>query len=197
MPNPSIAAATLVAALSLAPGTARADVERDTLWLARICVHEAGWSVLDGADDCAALFATLRARADRLRRPSLERALAGYSARFYAGTTPRSWARYLTAAHARRGTPRGWPGDWPGFGAYRERWAAVLEAARAIVRGEVGSPCSEPPHHWAARIASMLERAEERIAAGDWIAVDCGETRNAFYAVVPWRMDGVELAAVP
>jgi hypothetical protein len=147
------------------------------LMLARICVHELTWNV---DNDCEPIWQVLHSAGGR-RGP-----LAGlrrYSPRFWAGISRRPWARALEPAHADRGAPDAWPEAWPAYGAYRAQWRHAYEQAGAIVRGEIATRCTERPDHWGSldHRTQDYRNAQQRIARGVWVQVDCGPTIQGYY----------------
>lgn len=169
---------TLLAALAALLATSSAEAQRayrapDHLTLARVCVHEAGW---ESVDDCAAIWEVLRAGAERGGYSVRVYALA-YSGRALRGQTSRPWVAELNEEGSR---PRSWPTTWqgrphPGWGAFRTRWLALLEACRLIVAGEVRSSCEDQPHDWGGPVD---DRRARRLGL---IRIDCGETLNRYY----------------
>lgn len=178
-----------VEVVEMAPRTQRREPRVDSqLALARVCASEIG---LSGEPlECAAIHDVLTRRAERSRASMLWMARQ-YSNRVFdqQRRDARAWVAHLRPDGRR---PDGWPtvvtvrrrgevrtvrhAPW---GAYRDRWLALYEAAGQIVEGEIQSQCQEPVDHWGARYGIDWERAQR---AG-WQEVDCGETRNAF-----WRL---------
>lgn len=161
--------------------------ERDdtSLWLARICAHEATWEGIE-TNDCAALYEVLSTRAE-VRGTSFRRELMIYSRRFYHGVSTRPWARYLTRAHVEAGTPRGWPETWPSFRSHADRWRRLLERTDRIVSGQEEPVCDLAPWHWGARTGVDRARAEAAIRRGHWVRCHCGNTLNAFFTLATDR----------
>lgn len=161
--------AALVTALALvlcAPVSA--NQEADALVLARVCVHEAGWTSIA---DCAAIHEVLRNGAERTHMSFASYAHA-YSGRALAGRTTRPWVIEL---HASGAAPHGiTSGQWH---ARRADWLALLEHARSIVAGDEASGCAEPVHDW-----GSPTHDRERARRLGLVPVDCGDTRNDFYA---------------
>ncbi|UJR81163.1 Hypothetical protein I5071_32160 [Sandaracinus amylolyticus] len=160
------------------------------LALARVCASEIGLS--GTPEECAAIHDVLTSRARRAGA-SFTWAARAYSNRVFdrERRDPRAWV-----AHLRRDGRR--PDGWPSvitirrrgearvvrhapWGAYRDRWLALYDAAGRIVRGELMSQCEGPVDHWGMRSGVDWERAQR---AG-WEEVRCGETRNAFWRVPP------------
>lgn len=156
--------ALVVAAIALAPATARAD---DAVWLARVAVAESGWSA---PRDRAAIWHLLARRAERLgwTLPAMVRA---YSSPLRRG----HWALGL-GANGRR--PDGFPGRLS-WAAHRGAWEAVLGDARAFLAGGIGDPCRGEAEHFGDRAGDA-----ERARAAGWRRVDCGNTANLF-----WKAD--------
>lgn len=166
----------------------------DQLALARVCASEIGFS---GAfDECAAIHDVLTRRASRWDT-TVAWAARAYSNRVFdrERRDRRAWIAHLRPDGRR---PDGWPemttvrrggasrvvrhAPW---GAYRDRWLELYEAAGRIVRGEIRSPCRGAVDHWGMRHGVDMERARR---AG-WTEVECGGTRNAFWRV-PRRAEG-------
>jgi hypothetical protein len=144
--------------------------------LARVCVGESGWDTRTG--DCAAIVHLLGRRAELRGVDTLAMTRAYASAHFELGRLDsRRWTADLTIA-ARE--PRGWPAalDWR---RYRERWLAIVDHVRAVLRGEVADPCAGAAEHWGA--PGFTARAR---AAG-LVRTPCGPTRNHFWCRPPRR----------
>lgn len=190
-------AATMGALLALAcPAPADAQHVPDYLMLARICVHEAGW---EAEADCAAIHEVLMAGAER-EDLSYRTYAYNYAGRALRGETSRAWVANLRADGRE---PEGWPettivreGDLVSVAAhapwsmYRERWLRTIELARRVLSGEVRAQCAEPVHDWGGRV----DRGRARRLG--LVEVDCGETRNDFYARPALRVDA-PVAEVP
>lgn len=168
------------------------------LALARICVSEAGW---EATDDCAAIHHVLLRGAEHRgggRRAYVSFA-SSYSHRLLTGDgqIQRPWLRQLDTSGSE-------PGLWgfrrmrdgslsrvdcPPWRAYRERWMAVLERARTLVRerrlddADEWSPCDEEPHHWGCPLPCV---DHERATRAGWRQISCGNTVNEF-----WSTDNV------
>lgn len=179
--------------LALVPGSgasAQQVVERidDQLALARVCASEIGFG--GAPDECAAIHDVLSRRASRWDT-SLSWAARTYSNRVF-DRDRRDGRAYIAHLRPDGRRPEGWPevttvrrggasrvvrhAPW---GAFRERWLGLYEAAGRIVRGEIRSPCRDAVDHWGMRHGVDMERARR---AG-WLEVDCGPTRNAFWHV--------------
>ncbi len=177
----------LALAIALAVSMARADDRiGDQLALARVCASEGGLEAT--AEECAAIAAVLRSR--RCAGCSLERAARLYSDRVFdlERHDRRAWVAFLRADGRQ---PRRWPGaievrsddgstamvQHARWASFRDRWLALYELAGDVVRGELVHACAEVPRHWGGR----LDRARaERMGL---VRIDCGETRNDFYAL--------------
>jgi hypothetical protein len=134
----AVAVALACAVLAVAPASAQSDA----LLLARSCVSERGWRV--ETDDCAAIAEVVRARMDRRGEPFRD-AMRALAPRLHGGTiTSRLWLLDLDE-DAHRPHALG-PAAWSGM--RRDAWIATLAEARAILAGEVASPCAERPEHW-------------------------------------------------
>lgn len=180
---------------SAIPAAADHEVCPDAIMLARICAHEAGWES-DGTGswnaeetgDCAAIHEVLYRNA-HFRGFSYRASGHAYSGRLLSGTTVRSYYNELDADGTR---PPSWPtGSWvtgasgmlqfepgPSWERYRDRWLELLRYAELLAHSnpEDTSPCAIPVDDWGGRMdAARAERLE-------LIPVDCGHTRNDFYA---------------
>jgi hypothetical protein len=194
--------ALVLCGLALLPGASpssqaraqRAERITDQLALARVCASEAGLS--GTPEECAAIHDVL-ARKARRWDARLPWAAQAYSSRVFDRDRRdgRAWIAYLRPDGRE-------PSNWPDvvtvrrrgetvsvrhapWGAFRDRWLTLYEAAGRIVRGEIPSPCAGPVDHWGMRHGIDFERAQR---AG-WTEVDCGQTRNAFWAI-PERGQG-------
>ena len=147
--------------------------------LARVCAAEAGWDTSTG--DCAAIVPLLERRASLLGVDTLTMTRRYANAHFdRRRTDARRWTAYLELA-ARE--PRGWPRDLD-WNRFRDRWLAIVEHVRAVLRAEVADPCGEArPDHW----GGPMDDARARRAG--LRRVDCGPTRNRFWCV-PRRRGG-------
>lgn len=144
---------------------ARGQSEDDGLILARLTVHEAGF---DSPADASLIHAVLSGIVER-DHVSYRRAAALAAPRWSAGRTSRPWTLEL---HEDGRTPRGWRGAR--WSAYRERWGALLEHARRVVRGEIPSTCSSSPRVWGSRADVARGRARGSV----WRDAGCAGTRN-------------------
>ena len=177
---------TLLVALITAPVAAQRAV-RDGLLLARICAHEAGWDA-DDTGDCAAIHEVLWRGAQRegmsyrsYAYAYAGRALRGETSRGYfaalneAGDQPSTWPRYRTI---RRSDGSRILGVVPPFSHYRAQWLELLAYANRIVAAppDDSSPCASPVHDW----GGAMDR--DRAARIGLIEIECGDTRNDFYA---------------
>ena len=153
----------------------------DALWLARICVHEAGWS---SPDDCRAIWRVFERGAHRHRTTPIGFARM-YSRSIFDGarSDPRGW---ITRLDASGNEPEGYPQvvehgatrrrlrhRHPPWSNYRADWLGVLAESERIVRGEVHARCR--PDDWGGAMDA------ERAARIGLVAVNCGETHNVFY----------------
>lgn len=178
---------TLFVLVFVAPTHAQRASSRDALILARVCAHEAGWNAHE-TGDCAAIHEVLWRGA--IREGMSYRAFAhAYSGRALRGETSRRYFAYLDE---RGSEPAYWPRYYsrrgsggivhmsvvPPFSHYRRQWLDLLEYARGIVTQDPDdvSPCASPVHDWG---GSMDRERANRIGL---IEVECGNTRNDFYA---------------
>lgn len=162
-------------------------VPRRALMLAQLCAHEAGWDA-DATGDCAAIHEVIwrGARREGMRYESFART---YARRLFTGSTSRA---YFAQLDERGREPSTWPRtrerrmgnglvaieSVPRFSHYRWQWLELLAYAASIVdrEPEEVSPCASPVHDW----GGSMDR--ERAARIGLIEVECGETRNDFYA---------------
>lgn len=153
----------VVTTLALSLITTSAMAEDPALWLARVAVAESSWS---SPADRAAIWHVLARRADRLGW-SIPAMVRQYSSPIRRG----EWPRGLDASGRR---PPGFPPrlSWE---AHRPRWEAILEEARAFLRGEVPDPCPDA-QHFGDRAGDFL-----RARAAGWSQVSCGNTANLFW----------------
>ena len=165
----------LIAAMFLfATSAVHADqTDRDTLALARVCVHESGFM---SPDDCAAIHAVLDRVRERFRIRTIEAAANLYSPRATGRNLPRTaldrWVQQLNHSASK---PPAFSHSWE---LNRPRWLERLEQARRLVLGTEVHQCAQPITHWGAPYGEDLARG---IRAG-WTQVDCGETRNIFWS---------------
>lgn len=154
----------------------------DYLLLARICVHEAGW---EAEADCAAIHEVLTAGAER-EDLSYRTYAYNYAGRALRGETSRAWVANLREDGRE---PEGWPettlvrdGDAVSvrphapWSMYRDRWLGTIAIARRVIAGEIAARCAEPVHDWGGRV----DRGRARRLG--LVEVECGDTRNDFYA---------------
>jgi hypothetical protein len=154
----------LAACSSLAFGQA-APSDDDALRLACLTVHEAG---VDALADASLIHAVVSGIAER-DRVSYRRAMALAAPRWARCEVRRTWTCGLMPDGSR---PAGWPmANWERS---RPRWLALLEHARAVVRGEVPLPCAEPPRVW----GSVEDRARGERRGHRWRDAGCVGTRN-------------------
>lgn len=147
--------------IMVCPVLSRAD---DAVILARVAVAESGWS---SPRDRAAIWHVIQRRAE----------LVGWSlggmAKAY--SSPLKRGHWATGADASGRRPMGFPVALS-WAAHRDRWRAILEEARAFLRGQVPDPCAGRALHWGDRLGDRL-RAERM----GWAPVNCGPTRNLFW----------------
>lgn len=168
----------------------------DALWLARICVHEAGWS---SPDDCRAIWRVFERGARRHRTTPIGFARM-YSRTVFDGTRqdPRGW---ITRLDASGDEPAGYPRfaehtvngrrlrhRHPPWSNYRDAWLEVLALSERVVQGRARARCS--PDDWGGAMDA------ERAARIGLVPVNCGETHNLFY-VRPRRVRGPLAAPSP
>lgn len=180
----------VVLALLVALASPSATAQRrapDHLILAQLCAHEAGWEA-DETGDCVAIHEVIwrGARREGMSYASFART---YARRLFSFSTTRS---YFAALDERGTEPSTWPRvrtrrlgngsvaveSVPRFSHYRAAWLDLLAYAATIVGEDpdVLAPCDGPVHDWG---GSMDRERANRIGL---IPVDCGDTRNDFYA---------------
>lgn len=162
------------------------------LALARICVSEAGWTCFETGDGVAIHEVLLRGalrhgmRYGTFAATYSPRATGVEASRLRPwigslredGDTPYSWPRIISRTR-RDGTVAVEP--HPPWSHYRDRWLAVLERAREVVRLSLGDVdewgvCAQPVHDWG---GAMDRDRARRIGL---IEIECGDTSNDFYA---------------
>lgn len=181
-----VAALALLFAFCTPMTPAIAEPETPTsVLLARAYVGEAGWH---SRRDHAAIFHAVANRS-AARGVAFRTQLLAYAK----GINGRSWVADL------RGD--GTLGEaWPEQHYPRERfeplWRRVLVFAATDVVFEPENPCDGNPEHWGGMaITTDRLRAHRAVEDGRWAALDCGGTRNRFYAV-RGRRSRPELLAV-
>jgi hypothetical protein len=116
--------------------------DRADLWNARACVGEVGWRA--PLEACAAMVWIHVKRAGLTGR-TVTAMTRAYSKAVRRPPRHRAWVPQL-ALQAR--PPVAWPPHldeaWP---SYRDRFEAVLEHVRAVLRGEVSDPCPSAGHY--------------------------------------------------
>lgn len=137
----------------------------DALLLARLCVHESGFS---SPPDCGLIHDVLTGIVER-DGVSYSRAVELASPRWSRCAVSRTWTCHLRADGER---PAGWVrASWE---AHRGRWLALLAHCERVVAGEVPSPCGVPARVWGSR--ADVRRAEARGAR--WVDANCVGARN-------------------
>lgn len=164
----------------------------DTVLLARLCVHEAGWGRRTragwepAAADCAGIHAVIervRNAISRRHRACVpySRAMRAYSSSLFdvERSDPKCYAPFLDASGLE---PACWGGTVP-WERRRDSWAALLSAAERIYRGELSHSCEAPPHHWGCGDAAIAQGCQDHARALrlGMDRVDCGPTLNRFY----------------
>jgi hypothetical protein len=151
----------------------------DETALARVCTNEAGFT-RDG--DCPAIGAAIAFHARRLG-VTFEEFAKRYSDRAFSRsrTDGRRWIAWLEPTTER---PRFWSDRAMRWETGAALWIDRLAQARRILASAEAHACDGTPMHWGARYGVDLDRAGRAIEAGRWRALECGETRNAFYTVI-------------
>ncbi|MBN8611069.1 MAG: hypothetical protein J0L92_10820 [Deltaproteobacteria bacterium] len=162
--------------------TAETSAEQ-ALWLARLCVHEAGFH---SPDDCRAIWRVLERGARRHRTTPIGFARR-YSRTIFDTTRsdPRGW---ITRLDATGEEPAGFPTEvehevdgrrlthrHPPWASFREDWLRTLAVCQRIVNGELRARC-RAPDDWGGAMDA------ERAARLGLIPIPCGTTHNTFYA---------------
>lgn len=166
-----------------AQDNARAPYTEHELALAQICVHEAGWNDA-GERDCAAINAAITNRARNTGRTWMAQAHA-YATRVFdrERRDRRAWVAWLRADGGRP-THRYPYSEAQWSEGHRPKWMARLALARQILSGRITHQCDGEPEHWGGRHVRIDQRrAESAIRRGVWRRLDCGDTRNDFFAV--------------
>lgn len=156
----------MASAMQSCAGHASAQLdEDDALILARLTVHESGW---DSPADAVLIHQVLLGIVER-DGVSYARAAELAAPRLARCAVARRWVCGLDAGAAR---PASWPlASWE---RHRPRWLAMLEHARAVVAGEVESPCVDAPRTWGSRedVLRGIRRGRE------WVDAQCRGTAN-------------------
>lgn len=147
------------------------------IWLARAMVSEAGWLA---KRDHAAIAHTLarrwRVRRERWPGVTFEQVIRNYCAGFYLkeeALDPRQqWVRQLNSDGLQ---PESWPQNvrWDKHLVY---WRQVLDSVDRFAEGQLPDPCRGQSWHW----GGPMDDPEGRM-----VKMDCGETKNTFYTLVP------------
>ncbi|MDD9934309.1 MAG: hypothetical protein OXT09_11940 [Myxococcales bacterium] len=147
------------------------------LWLARAMVAEAGW--LHERDHVAIAYVLARRwkrvteRYPTMRFLDVIRNYCAGLGGFRRSLTPRqTWLRSLWPDASQ---PEGWPRK-VSWRRHAPLWRATFERAGDFARGELRDPCRGRAWHWGGTIDSPR---------GRMAAIDCGETANTFYRLVP------------
>ncbi len=134
--------------------------------LAKLCVAESGWH---GKEDCAAIVATLRNRANGT---SLERAAKRYNPRATGARAPlRERDKWVSGLNGKGTKPARFPAPWP---LYAHKWQAKIKEVEHLLAAP-NNPCKGNPKDWG---GSMDEKRAARLKCKK---VDCGKTKNTFY----------------
>ena len=140
------------------------------LALSRIVASEAGFTP---SDDAAAIIAVIYDRAERMGIEPID------AARAYAPQSfnrmrhdRRRWVAHLALSGAR---PDGWPAHMS-WERHRDEWLGLVSRVTEILKHPGESNCSEVPNHWSAPSFMRPYRL-------GWIRVDCGNVRNASWAL--------------
>lgn len=172
-----LAIAAALCGLAAVPVVAQGRVS-DQLAVSRVCASEIG---LTGEhEECAAIHAVLRGRADRAGISLVAMARA-YSSRVFDldRSDPRRWVAHLRVDGRE---PAGWP-DVASWSHHRPRWLALYEAAGAILRGELEHGCEAGAlDYWGMSLEGSIDM--RRAERAGWTRVECPESyRNAYWRV--------------
>jgi hypothetical protein len=173
----------------LARGAAGQVRDVDVLMVSRVCYSEAG-PTSTTHQDCPALVEVLRASARRWdttiakaarrhspratgARPELIRRMRQrwVSTLVLDGTEPTGWPQLLQHRAAHGLGAVSWHAVRPGWLARVAEVRDLLATPRAV--------CASTPRHWGMRHGIDLARARQ----AQWVEIDCGATRNAFWRV--------------
>ena len=147
-----------------------ADQRSTAVLLAQSCVGEAGFESID-TGECAAILHIYRKRSEVLGWP-IEKVVRRYSAAVKErGDHPNSWVLHLNDGG---GKPHRWSSRlrWE---YHRDRWMAVLNYARAFLRGEVDDPLPQAVHY-----GGRMDR--HRLSMRVWTIIRDTGFLNTFYA---------------
>ena len=152
------------------------------LWLARAMVSEAGWLAnLDHAGIAHILARRWHARRVRWPGVTFEQIIRYYCAGFYlkeSSLTPRQlWVRQLIPADVE---PPAWPRNKANWPRHYKWWKGVLQRVELFSQGRLRDPCRGQGWHWGGWMDEPEGRMEE---------MDCGETKNTFYTLVPKKQE--------
>jgi hypothetical protein len=164
--------------------TSHVSAQSDSLVLARICAHEAGYTAYE---DCAAIHTVLSRGAERHHRTFRDEAYA-YSGMALRRETSRPWYAELDE---RGREPYSWPiimplrcrdgicevRRAPSWSRYRSLWLLLLATARLFVSGDKWDACTEWPDHW----GGSMDR--EGALENGLREIDCGDTENDFWVI--------------
>jgi hypothetical protein len=138
------------------------------LWLARCMVNEADF---DATADHLAIAAVLIKRATKYH-VSMANMVQKYCSGLRPGQRRSSRQRWVIELNFDATKPPHWPAVVP-WRWYRERWQRVLTTARLVLRGEMDDPCDGRAEHFGGKMDAPDK---------SFIRIDCGDTRNLFYA---------------
>jgi hypothetical protein len=140
-------------------------------------VSEAGWlAKRDHAGIAHTLARRWRVRRERWPGVTFEQVIRHYCAGFYlkeASLDPRQlWVRQLNPMGVK---PAAWPQNvrWDKHLVW---WRQVMQRVDQFAAGRLSDPCRGQSWHW----GGPMDYPEGRM-----VKVDCGETRNTFYTLVP------------
>lgn len=139
------------------------------LWLARAMVSEADWSIQDHAAIAWTLYRRWKDRHERDVSWTLLQQIRAYCAGFKMSHGRAQWVMSLDGDEK----PEGWNDAEARWDVYRPAWLYVLEFSQAWSEGKVRDPCRGRSRHW----GGPMDKPRPGL-----VPVDCGMTRNIFYA---------------
>jgi hypothetical protein len=130
----------------------------DTIWLARSCVGEAGWSS-HKTGECSAILHVYKKISDRTGVPLIDVARKYSSAiKWYPGK-PNKWVIHLNGPGKK---PRKWPANLK-WSKYKKSWLSTVEHVKMFLSGKVEDPLPNADHygcgleHWRAEREGWTE----------------------------------------
>jgi hypothetical protein len=141
----------------------------DALWLARCMVNEAGfWAV----NDHLALAAVLKKQARRLRVSTAD-IVQMYCGGLRPNKKHNRRHRWILELNIRGTEPKHWIANDGKWKWYRDQWYTLLILADLALHPKAHDPCGGRAAHWGGK----MDTPDKSL-----IRIDCGPTRNIFYA---------------